>query len=600
MSRQRSRGPKLGLLVGYASLALAVVVARGAAAASYELSVYAATPLATWLTLGAALVAGTLVAVTVPEERYLRPAALALVGAVALAVYAMPVLRGYAFYGAGDALSHVGWAREIADGTLSPTGLLYPGIHTLTVFAARVAAVPLALANEYVVLVAAPLAFLLFVPATARLFVDHAHTTLAGLLAAASFAPINNVSVHPVAHPASQAILLFAFVLYLTIAVAAGGLTSASRSRRARLVGGSGLLAMAGAALVFVHPQQGLNLTVFLGGMAALQAVVRRTRPDHPIADTRSLLPHTAFVGTVFLLWAPQFDRVRGAVVVTFGGLLSGGGTGAAVVADKSTSLTSVGGSLLEVFLKLFGAAAVLSLLATAVFVLAARRHRRRPLLLLLAAGLVPVVGVFLAVFAAGMGDQYFRYQGFLMVPVTVVGTVGLLWAARQVSLEGGERAGLTVAVVVLLVLAPAGLAALHSSPYVYKPTQHVTATGIDGHAAAFEHRVPEVPVIGLRGGPRRYVDYHYGTERARERLAFPGYRQGTPPSVFLAANYSEALGGSRYLVTTEATREQETELYDGFRYPERGFRALTRTPGIDRIRASDGFWLYYADGGEG
>jgi hypothetical protein len=600
MSRQRSRGPKLGLLVGYASLALAVVVARGAAAASYELSVYAATPLATWLTLGAALVAGTLVAVTVPEERYLRPAALALVGAVALAVYAMPVLRGYAFYGAGDALSHVGWAREIADGTLSPTGLLYPGIHTLTVFAARVAAVPLALANEYVVLVAAPLAFLLFVPATARLFVDHAHTTLAGLLAAASFAPINNVSVHPVAHPASQAILLFAFVLYLTIAVAAGGLTSASRSRRARLVGGSGLLAMAGAALVFVHPQQGLNLTVFLGGMAALQAVVRRTRPDHPIADTRSLLPHTAFVGTVFLLWAPQFDRVRGAVVVTFGGLLSGGGTGAAVVADKSTSLTSVGGSLLEVFLKLFGAAAVLSLLATAVFVLAARRHRRRPLLLLLAAGLVPVVGVFLAVFAAGMGDQYFRYQGFLMVPVTVVGTVGLLWAARQVSLEGGERAGLTVAVVVLLVLAPAGLAALHSSPYVYKPTQHVTATGIDGHAAAFDHRVPEVPVIGLRGGPRRYVDYHYGTERARERLAFPGYRQGTPPSVFLAANYSEALGGSRYLVTTEATREQETELYDGFRYPERGFRALTRTPGIDRIRASDGFWLYYADGGEG
>jgi peptidoglycan/LPS O-acetylase OafA/YrhL len=468
------------------------------------------------------------------------------------------------------------------------------------VFAARVAGVPLALANEYVVLVAAPLAFLLFVPATVRLFVDHPHTTLVGLLAAAAFAPINNISVHPVAHPASQAILLFAFVLYLTLAVAAGALTSRSRSGRGRLVGGSALLALAGASMVFVHPQQGLNLAGFLGGMAALQAVARRTRPEHSIADTRSLLPHTALVGGVFLLWAPQFERVRGALVVTFGSLIEGGGTGAAVVADKSTSLTSVGGSLLEVFLKLFGVAAVLSLLAAAVFLLAARRHRRRPLLLLIAAGLVPVGGVFLAVFAAGMGDQYFRYQGFLMVPVTVVGAVGLLWAVQRLSLAGGERAGLTVAVVLMLVLTPAGLVALHSSPYVYKPTQHVTATGIDGHAAAFEHRAPAVPFTGLRGGPRRYVDYHYGTERARERLAFPGYRQGTPPSVFLAANYSAAFGEPRYLVTTEATRVQETELYDGFRYPERGFRALTRTPGIDRVRASDGFWLYYADGGDG
>jgi hypothetical protein len=219
--------------------------------------------------------------------------------------------------------------------------------------------------------------------------------------------------------------------------------------------------------------------------------------------------------------------------------------------------------------------------------------------LLLLGAGLVPVTGVFLVVFAASLGDMYFRYHGFLMVPVTVAGAVGLVAVVGWLSRQGGERAGVAVALAVLLVVAPAGLVAVHASPYVYQPTQHVTATEIDGHAAAFEHRAAEVPFTGLRGGPRRYVDFHYGTEQARERLNFPGYREGTPPSVFLAANYSAAFDESRYLVTSDAVRKQETQLYDGFRYPDRGFRALTRTPGVDRVRASDGFQLYYTEGGD-
>lgn len=598
MSELRARWSKAGLLVGYSALALAVVAARRAPAASYELSLYDATPTVTWLALGVALVAGAAVALTRDRTRYLHVVALALVGAVAIAVYAMPVIRGYAFYGAGDSLSHVGWAREIAGDTLEPTALLYPGIHTLTVIVARVADVPLALGNLYVVLVAVPLVFLLFVPATLRLLVDRPGAPAVGLLAAATFAPINNIAVHPIAHPASQTILLFAFVLYLAVAYVAGVFGGRSYFGTKRSLGGGILLALAGSALVFLHPQQALNAVAFLGGMTALQLGARRWRPAHPIAATRSLLPHTVLVLAVFFLWAPRFDRVRGAVVVTFEGLLGGSATGAAVVSSKSTSLTSVGGSLLEVFLKLFGAATVLSLLAAVVFLVAIRRHRRRPLVLLLAAGLVPVTGVFLVVFAASMGDMYFRYHGFLMVPVTVVGAVGLVTIWDRLARVGGERAGIAIALAALLVLAPSGLVALHASPYVYQPTQHVTAAQLDGHGGAFEHRAPTVEFAGIRGGPARYVDYHYGTEQAREELAFPGYESGIPPSVFAAGNYTDALG-ERYLVTTEASHRQEVELYDGFRYGERGFETLERTPGVDRVRANDGFRLYYVDGGE-
>ena len=600
MSRLRARPSKIGLLVGYSSLGLAIVLARQAPAASYELSLYDATPTATWLALLVALVAGAVVALTQDRTRYLYVTGLTLIGAVALTVYAMPILRGYAFYGAGDALSHVGWAREIAGETLEPTGLLYPGIHELTVIVAGVADVSLALGNMYVVLVAVPLVFLLFVPATVGLLVDRRVAPAVGLLAAAAFAPINNIAVHPNAHPASQTILLFAFVLYLAVAYLAGVFGGSSYFGTRRSLGGALLLALAGASLVFLHPQQALNAGLFLAGMTTLQLLARRWRPGHPIAATRLLLGHTVVVFGVFALWAPRFERVRGAVATTTAGLVNGGSTGAAVVGAKSTSLTSVGGSLLEVFLKLFGVATVLSLLAAAVFLLALRRNRRHPLLLLLAAGLVPVTGVFLVVFAGSIGDMYFRYHGFLMVPVTVAGAVGLIALWDWLADAGGERAGVAVALALLLVLAPAGLVAVHASPYVYQPTQHVTAAQLDGHAAAFSHRVPEVEFAGVRGGPQRYVDYHYGTQRARDRLAFPGYKQGIPPSVFTAANYSSVYGSPRYVVTTDANRRQEIELYDGFRYGEYGFDALARTPGVDRVRANDGFRLYYVDGGEG
>ncbi|MFW5948596.1 MAG: hypothetical protein ACOCSD_03235, partial [Halolamina sp.] len=551
-----------------------------------------------WLALGGALVAGAAVALTRDRTRYLPIAALALVGAVAIAVYAMPIIRGYTFYGAGDSLSHVGWAREIANGSLDPAGLLYPGIHTLTVIVASVADVSLPLANVYVVLVAVPVVFLLFVPATVQLLTDRPGAVAVGLLAAATFAPINNVSVHPNAHPASQTILVFAFVLYLSLAYVAGVFESSSREHR-RSTGAGALLALAAPALVFLHPQQALNAAMFLGGMATLQVAMGRWRPSHTLATLPSLLPHTALLVSVFALWAPRFERVRGAVLVTVEGLIQGSSTGAEVVGAKSTSLTSVGGSLLELFLKLFGVAAVLSLLAAVVFLLAVRRHRRRPLVLLIAAGLVPVTGVFLVVFAANLGDMYFRYHGFLMVPLTVVGAVGLVRVRGRVSRAGDERTAVAVALVVLLVLAPAGLWAVHASPYMYQPTQHVSAAQIDGHAAAFEQREQDVPFTGVRGGPRRMVDYHYGTENARERLEFPGYREGIPPSTFAAGNYTETYEEDRYVVTTDAAWKQEIELYDGFRYSERGFRTLERTPGVDRVRTNDGFRLYRVDGGD-
>ena len=643
MSPTFSRLSKIGLLVGYAALSAALVAANRTPAAGYELSIYRSTPTVVWVGLGVGLAVAVLVGLTAPRETRSHDAALLLGGGSALAGVALPILRGYTFFGGGDSLSHVGWAREISAGTLPPDQLLYPGIHTATVLVGEAAGTSLLAANLYVVLVAFPLVFLLCVPLAVQL-VGRTHRAYGvGLLAALLFVPVNNVSVHFNAHAASQGILYSAFLFYLALRYVHPGSTRGEPPERVRswvpsLRGASGvgvLLAGGSVVLLFVHPQQALNLGLCFVAITGTQALFRFLGEPSAVRH-RLLHVQTAVVVAAFVLWAPRFERVQGAVLSTLSSILTAGPSAGGVVAQKSTSLTTVGGSLPELFIKLFLVAGVFSLLAGVVLALAPFGRfpdaEANTLVTYLGAALVPVFGVFLVVLASASGDMYFRYQGFIMVPVTVLAATALAYAISDGGeadgggpgggllsgrsggglLSGGGSSGrggagggrsdggdgfgaATVLVVVLLLtLVPIGLAVFHPSPYVYQPNKQVTDAQISGYGASFDYRDPDVQFAGIRGGPERYVDYHYGTERARETLNFPGYKDPIPTSVFAAGNYTDYYEDGRYLTTTRSDRAREVALYDGLRHEESGFRALDATPGVNRVVSSEGFTLRY------
>lgn len=611
-----ARTTKLGLVFGYLGLLLAVLVAHGAPATRYELSLYAATPPLTWVGLGVALLVAVFVILGTDHASRGHDAALVLAAAAALTVLTLPIIRGYAFYGAGDALSHVGWAREIALGSLSPTQLLYPGIHSLTVAVAAVAGVPLPQANLYVVLFVFPLLYLLFVPLTAWLVAGRRAAFGVGLLVAVLFTPINNVAVHPIAHPASQTILFVPFVLFLALRYVARtghGADSTTPARSAvtvpdaraqlRDLPGSAVgvvLATTAAGVVLFHPQQALNVALCFAAITTLQVGARRWASDGTIAGDRPLHLQTAIVVLAFLAWAPRFPRVRGAVVSTVSSILGQGATTGDVVTAKSASITTIGGSIGVIFTKLFLPALVCSILAGALVLYAIRGRLRdrhtTAFVRYLAILLVPMFAVFLVVLASSAGDMYFRYQGFIMVPVAILAAVALVGVRDWLGTHTTPRAATVLLVVLFLVLVPAGLVATHATPYMYQPTQHVPESQLEGYAAAFEHRDPGVEFSGLRGGPERYVDFHYGTERARTTLEFPGYKDAVGEAAFRNTSFVDS-ESPNYLVVTSATYEREVDLYRGFRYPERGFHALEHTPRVNRVRSNDDLDLYYVAG---
>ena len=589
VTARHTRGLRVLLTVGFLALAAAVFVAHRSPAAAFELSIYTETPIEFWVGAGVAALAAIVVATT--GSGFVRRLAAFLVGLAALTVASLPLIRGYYFYGGGDSLSHLGWTRMLADGRLDPISFLYPGIHSLSLFVARLTGLSIRTSIVVVVLPVFTGLFLLFTALLVRALVDDpGRGVLFGALSAVLFLPINNISVHAKAHPASQAILFSVFCYYVLFRY-----LGSDRSDRLRPTPIGALLALTTLGILVIHPQQALNFVVILGVVASIQFLGRRLGLDHAVATQRRTYGQALFGVLVFGLWVPDSERFTGALFGTLNSLFASGAT-AETVTQRAGSLAIVGTSLEEMFLKLFLVSAVYCALA-AVLMVAAGTDRlentpsRKAMVAYLTAGFVPVVGVFLLTFFASVGDMYFRYLGFLMVIVTVLGAVALANVTGRVRSRFGARSATALVLVLFLVVVPIAAATIHPSPYMYQGSGHVNERTMDGYTTTFQLRDPSVEFAGVRGGPRRMVDAYYGTN-TETALSFPGYESSVPFAVF-GNNVTEYYDTRRYIPVTAADRVREVELYDGFRYSAAGFASLETTPQIHRVQSNDGYQLY-------
>jgi hypothetical protein len=593
---------RLALCAGFVALAVGITFAVRTPSGGYEVDLYRATPLGFWLGVGTALTVATVVALRSPSPQRTGAVATLLAGLAVLSVYALPVLRGYYFYGAGDSLSHLGWTRELAGGSLSAFDLLYPGVHSIALSYGVVGGVRFPVAITVAVLVVFPAVYLLTVPLCVELLTSDPYASRIGLLSALLVLPINNVSVHPVAHPTSQAILFAPFVVYvgLRFAVTRADDGAGGPSGTATVAALTALFAVAAAGIVLVHPQQALNAVGLFLAAVAVQAAVRWRRLDHPIATHRWLVLPTAILVVLFFAWTPRHPRATGATTSVLQSIFLQGATAGDAVGSRSVSLATLGGSLPELFVKLFLPSLLFILLAGGLVAWMLAGHdddrRRDGVVAYVVASLVPLGVAFGVFFVSASGDQYFRYLGFIMVSVTLLGATAVVEGAARLREADRDLTAVLAPAVWFLLLAGLALVALHPSPYMYQPSAQVSENHLAGYANSFDHRLEDVRFTGVRSGPRRYVDATYGTDRARFGLEFPGYESAVPEPVFNDATYATYYDNDRYLGITNRDRAREVWLYQGLRYRAAGFRALETTPGVNRVRANQEFQLYYLD----
>ncbi|WP_135852547.1 hypothetical protein [Halorussus salinus] len=588
-SQRWARG---ALLVGFVALAAAILAAHSSPPEAYELSIYAGTPLAFWLGTAAALVVAVFVGLRATGMP--RRLGLLLGGIGMLAVASLPVLRSYYFFGAGDSLTHLGWAKDISSGELPVVDLLYPATHSVTVLLADATGMELARAM-LVMVMAFTATFLLFLPlATWAITHDRRATALAAL-SGLLFMPVNNISVFDMPHPTTQAIMFLPLVLYLV----ARYLTRADRDEQLVGTPTGALLAVASTAVVLVHPQQAANVLVVFVAIVGFQLVARFAGS----AETghRTFALQAVLLAGVFAVWTPRHERASGAssALVT---MLSSGLQLGTETTQAAGSVASVGGSIEVLFLKLFSVSVVFCALA-GLLVLGGFLGRVEESNLMafsryFGLALIPLFGLFTAYFVVSYEKLHFRQLGFIMVLVTILGAValarGLDLLSTRTSLSSGSA--LTLVGVAFVLMLAASVPTVYQSPYMYQSSSHVSEAQMTGYETAVEHRGSS-PFVGIRGAGERWTDGILGYDESRRRSLGAGslYASETHPATGenFTGSYVARHYGDRYLAFTDRARQQEVRVYDQLRFDRAGFRSLDAAPGLNRVQANGGFQMY-------
>ncbi|WP_311173520.1 hypothetical protein [Halobellus ordinarius] len=653
MTRVRNTGGafagKLALAVGYLSLAAGLVVAWDAPASSYEVSIYAATPLEFWVALAIATAAA--VGVSLRDDGQL-PLALLLGGISALAVAGLPTIRGYHFYGRADSLVHLGWTRAINVGN-DPLALFYPGSHLLSVSLSKVGGIEITRAMMFVMLLYI-LLFFICVPLCVWFIFPDRRAFAIGAFSGFLLLPINNVSTHLHFHTYSMTMLFVPFVLYVAFthllddesraAIGArlsdGGRTAGARASAHResvglklgsieAVPTTYLLPLLSLALVLFHPQVALNVLILLGSIAVVQLWYRRYRPGKSLAAHRALVLQAAVLLVIFVAWVQThngaFVRTADTMVESVMGFIEGTAGTTPRIESQAESAETIGVSIWEMFAKLFGIEAVYALLASGVVLAVAtgrldRLKQAKPMqsmpdvgsdvLTLLFFGVLALLPFFALHFVGSISTYLFRHVGFSMMLGTILGAVGIRYTLAALPVRFTEliRRGRPIVVVVVVLVIAVSAASIFPSPSVYLPGSHVPEAEMDGYASSFASQPADSGVWfgGVRTSSERYEQALYGAESApwAEQVVPEPRDSGAVPETAmldgLPAYYATLPDPDQrrdhYFVVSAADRGREISAYDSLRYSEAAFEAVDAQPHVGRIRDNGEVTVYYVD----
>jgi len=593
----------IALLIGSICFFAAVTVAEANPATVYEVSIYSGTPLLFWLGIAVSLSAG--IAALVLATTWIQWAGgLVLTGLSMLSVPALPLVRGYFFYGLGDALRHLGNIRGLLTGEAGFFAEVYPGAYSFSAFLSAFSGIPLEQSMLVAVFITSVL-YVVFVVLCVRAILPRRRAVAIAALSAVMFLPLNHVSFHPHFHTFSMATFLTPILLYVVIKHITD--RGADETIPRRLSSTDFGFAVAAVAIVFYHPQVALNVIIVLGAIAAIQRLDGRYFSNTVLASSPPVYGQLLFLVGFFALWNLQHQEIflmASNLLDSLNGWLLGTEQAGQVVTQRTDSAQSVGLSIPELFAKLFLVPAFYAVVAGAVIVinLFSDVFSEKSRIITTTFSLAGIVlGIYsLAHFVGDASGYFFRHTGFGMVLVTILAGIGLTKAGDHVDelRPSPSRLVKMVAIAGIVIALALSILVVFPSPYISQPTQHVSEQMYTGHEAAMEYRVEGTAVASARKDPRAYW-------RAKRVDISRSLGWGVPPEA-LPSDLRRFRGSDYptrefyYYIHTEQNRQEEVVGYKGIRYNESDFTGVGETPGVSQIITNgrvDVYQVKYGDG---
>jgi len=299
-------------------------------------------------------------------------------------------------------------------------------------------------------------------------------------------------------------------------------------------------------------------------------------------------------VGIIMYIWIisrEEFANVASGLIISLLAPSPGANT-----VGKASSLQKVGGSVGEIFIKLFAPHAVFVLISLIVcigtfyfFLIREREKRLREykgeseIKILWVFGLIPGFVMFSVSFVASV--QYMRYFYISMVLVTLLGVFGVYEFNRRFR-TFLSTVGIVVIMVILMV---STLFVAFPSPYIYLHNYQVSESQIHGYDTTYENRAESIEFVIVRSPPNRYFDATQGIKLDNEA----GVTTNKTPDHFANHQLPQYYDDKKYLPITKADRTREPTVYKGFRYNRADFRYLENERAINKVQSNDQYDLY-------
>jgi len=578
-------------IAGFASVVGALLVAHYNPATGYELSLYRATPVGFWIGIAVAFASALSLAFLADDGLY-RRLGVAIGGLASLSVVALPTIRGYYFLGIHDALTHLGLARGLAEGSILPGDLFYPGLHTLAAFVHGMTGLSI-----WHSMLLVPLCFVLIFFAFTTLSVCEIAggdaAMVAGAFSAFLLVPVHLIANTLTAHPSSQTILFAPIIVFLLVRFLR---TPEDRSLGVFTSMGVALLLVVFGSILY-HPQQALNVVILLVVLTGYRYVAARYSTYHWVSTRQVALVASvsviAYLGWV--LQSPAVVDVASGAVDSVTAQLAGGTVGREEsVTTQTSALQAIGSSLLVVFLKLFFVSTTYIVLTGLVLLGSLRNSFRASdvrddtvsVTRYLGLALVVMFPVFLFYLVGNVASHYFREAGFMLMLGTAVGAVGIAYATKRIERARYSAVGRMALVGGLAVLLILSMGVVYNSPYMNKATQHITEARVDGYHATFETANSSAEMAGIRQEPRRYYEAMIGSE-------FENPRDGSVNSSEIR-RLAQLRAEDWYLTMHSNTYQREIRAYEEYRFTEIDLRSVQRQENVGLVYSNGDMELYY------
>lgn len=576
------------LTLGFLFITLSVVIAYINPATDYELSIYESTPRMFFVCIVAALTISVLITVTSRSDNTQKVAVFLFILAFTV-LMSIPLLRGYHFIGPIDSLTHLGWTKDMISGRLDPFMLRYPGLHLLALISTAISSAPLA----QIFLILLPvfsIIYMISIMSIFKILFTRKAAYVCGFLMGVLFLPINHVQVHYFPHPTTQTILYTTFLFYLFVG-----------HKKLDFKALSILIWVVFVAIIFFHPQQALNILLALAFFTVI-SILLSLRSESKLDYFKWVtIYHTFVFGLIFTLRVlplAVFQRN----LVGLARRLTSTSRVATEVLSRSTGLSAVGSSYIELFFKIFFVGFIFCIIASIVMLVTTHIMliNKNTLKDYLGAtdwqiemshfftiSMIPTIGMFFVYIINDISAQYFRHLGLIMVIVSILAGFGLIFIYRIIQINTNNNIILYASIFIVILLVISSAVVIYPSPYIFRGSGQITEAQMVGYESVISQGSDTIEYNYIRNDNSRMKHAVFGTE------SNIGFESSNIPDHFNNQSIGGGNADTMYLIITKADLQRETEMYNGFRFSESDFDYLDKSENISKAYNNGGLWMY-------